>query len=84
MSSDTNTTEVDDDSLVARTVKDITHNLTLVIGKKKVSGFLILSNRKLLDAKLKQKGENDNQRNAVQFRVSHNYSRNVEINFCRF
>lgn len=46
MSSDTNTTEVDDDSLVARTVKDITHNLTLVIeGKKKVSGFLILSNR---------------------------------------
>lgn len=31
MSSDTNTTEVDDDSLVARTVKDITHNLTLVM-----------------------------------------------------
>lgn len=27
-------TEVDDDSLVARTVKDITHNLTLVIWKK--------------------------------------------------
>lgn len=43
-------TEVDDDSLVARTVKDITHithNLTLVIGGKKVSGFLSLSNRKL-------------------------------------
>lgn len=35
MSSDTNTTEVDDDSLVARTVKDITHNLTLVIEEKK-------------------------------------------------
>lgn len=44
MSSDTNMTEVDDDSLVARTVKDITHNLTLVIGGgEKVSGFLILT-----------------------------------------
>lgn len=61
MSSDTNTTEVDDDSLVARTVKDITHNLTLVIeGEKKVSGFLILSNRKLLHAKFKKKHENYN------------------------
>lgn len=51
-SPDTNTTEVDDDSLVARTVKDITHithTLTLVIGVwgKKVSGFLILFNRKI-------------------------------------
>lgn len=52
MSSDTNTTEGDDNSLVARTVKDITHHLTLVIGGE-VSGFLTLSNRKLLDAKFK-------------------------------
>lgn len=41
MSSDTNTTEVDDDSLVARTVKDITHNLTLVMegGGGEFQGF---------------------------------------------
>lgn len=83
MSSDTNTTEVDDDSLVARTVKDITHNLTLVMeGGGGVSGFLILSNRKLLYAKFKWKHENDNQGNAAQFRVSHKYSRYVKINFC--
>lgn len=38
-STDTNTTEGDDDSLVARTVKEIAHNPTLVTGKEKFQGF---------------------------------------------
>lgn len=38
-STDTNTTEGDDDSLVARTVKEIAHNPTPGMGKEKFQGF---------------------------------------------